>query len=496
MRDMSLAKMSPATERTIYRNMRRVFGFLIYGLVAVAPISQLWVNFVLARSMRTLVVTLGVGAAIYAILRIRRALLAEQRMTTPDTTSGDADANATPRTSLWLAAWPWLAGLYVFVSYAVALANPNRMVELVGAATLFTAASLGAFLVALRLFAQASQPMQITLSPALKKALPPLDARLSGFAPFACVISGVLFLCVALATLAEGWHIIDLQAWLASGGADLAWRVVYLLLGVAILILAWSVMTAWIDTRISEELSGKQVSSRSRTLLALFKNVVSIALVLFGGMTVPSELGIDIAPLLAGAGVLGLAIGFGAQKLVQDIITGVFIQLENAINEGDVIIVAGITGGVEKLTIRSVGIRDLAGTYHLIPFSSVDTVGNFMRRFAFHVETVSIAYDSDIEIAKTAMSRAYDTLKSGPSGREIIAPLEWHGVVGLGDNSVNLRARIKTKPGQQWGIGRAYTELVKKELDAAGVEIPFPHRELRMPREFLDSLKPPRPQDA
>ena len=189
-------------------------------------------------------------------------------------------------------------------------------------------------------------------------------------------------------------------------------------------------------------------------------------------------------------GVLGLAIGFGAQKLVQDIITGIFIQLENAINEGDVVTVAGLTGSVEKLTIRSVGLRDVAGTYHLIPFSSVDTVGNFMRRFAYHVEVVGVDYASDLEIVKTAMHSAFDRLKEGPLGREIIAPLEWHGVVGLSDSSVNLRARIKTRPGQQWAVGRAYTEQVKYALDEAGVSIPFPHRELKLPQELIERLAP------
>src|SRR3546814_1649991 len=105
-----------------------------------------------------------------------------------------------------------------------------------------------------------------------------------------------------------------------------------------------------------------------------------------------SQLGINIGTLLAGAGVVGLAVGFGAQKLVQDVITGVFIQFENAFNEGDVVTAGGITGTVERLTIRSVGIRDLSGVYHIVPFSSVDTVSNFMRGFAFHVAEIGVAY--------------------------------------------------------------------------------------------------------
>ncbi|MEM7296420.1 MAG: mechanosensitive ion channel domain-containing protein, partial [Pseudomonadota bacterium] len=177
--------------------------------------------------------------------------------------------------------------------------------------------------------------------------------------------------------------------------------------------------------------------------------------------------------------------------LVQDIITGIFIQLENAINEGDVVTVAGVSGVVEKLTIRSVALRDLAGTYHLIPFSAVDTVANFMRRFAYHVEVVGIAYDSDVDVAKQAMHEAFDALAASPAGADILAPLEWHGVVGLADSSVNLRVRIKTKPGTQWAVGRAYTEHVKRALDVAGVEIPFPHRELKLPASLIERLAGP-----
>ncbi|MEL7165480.1 MAG: mechanosensitive ion channel domain-containing protein [Pseudomonadota bacterium] len=485
-RDMTFADLPRRTEATVYRSMRRVFGFLIYGLVAVAPISHVWVNFVLARSMRTAVVTLGALAAIYAIFRIRRALEAEAARAQP----ADHDTADIARANLWQTTWPWLGVLYVLISYGVALANPNQMVELVGRATVLTAVGVGVFLIALRCFKAATQKPVVTMPPTIDALLPPLGDRITGFLPLSLMVSGAGLSIVAAALVLEGWHLVDLATWISTGGDDAIWRGISVLIGVAFLVVAWCVLTAWIDTRLSEELSGKQVSSRSRTLLALFKNVVSIALVLFGGMTVLSELGVDIAPLLAGAGVLGLAIGFGAQKLVQDIITGIFIQLENAINEGEVVTVAGTTGTVEKLTIRSVGLRDVAGTYHLIPFSSVDTVSNFMRRFAFHVEVAGIAYDSDMDAAKQAMHDAFDIVKAGELGGDIIAPLEWHGVIAMGESAVNLRARIKTRAGKQWAIGRAYTEQVKRALDAAGIEIPFPHRELKLPKELIDRLTP------
>ncbi|MEM6940109.1 MAG: mechanosensitive ion channel domain-containing protein [Pseudomonadota bacterium] len=487
-RDLTFSNLPLRTQATIYRNVRRTFALFIYGLAAVVPIAQVWTNFVIARSLRTAVVTFGVLGALYAIQRIARVQRAQSKKIHAAASAENGTDVLVKKLGFWERVWPWFAVAYVLVSYTVALANPNLMVELVGVATLFSAASLAAILVASRLFWLAGQQVKVVLPPTLDDALPPLKDRLSGLLPSVFVAMGGALIAAALILFVHGWRLVDVSGWLLGGGNAFLWRIATIVMVSAVLILAWSVLTAWIDTRLSEDLTGQQVSARARTLLALFKNVLTIALLVFGGMTALSELGIDIAPLLAGAGVIGLAIGFGAQKLVQDIITGIFIQLENAINEGDVITVAGVTGTVEKLTIRSVGLRDLAGVYHLIPFSAVDTVSNFMRRFAYHVEVVGVAYDSDLEAAKAAMHRAFDTLKTGVFSREITAPLEWHGVISLGDSSVNLRARIKTRPGHQWAVGRAYTAEVKRELDAAEVEIPFPHRELKLPKEMLDIL--------
>jgi small-conductance mechanosensitive channel len=492
--DLTFASLPVDVERVIYRNVRNIFGVLFYGLIAAVPIVQGWTNLVVGRSLRIVLITAVAILAIVAVRRIRKVLDSDRdvKRTVSEPVGGKddtlSDDIATGTQSLWSRLWPMLAYGYVAVAYLVALANPSEIVPLVGRATLMSAVALVAVLMGLRLLSTASGDLRIPVPRSLGQLLPSLSERMSGFLSPLCVLgAGVLFIAAILLIL-EGWRVADVSGWLSSGGSDLMWRLATALLILATLAVAWAILTSWIDRRLAADVPGKAVSARSRTLLALFRNAVTIALVVFGGMTALSELGVDIAPLLAGAGVIGLAVGFGAQKLVQDIITGVFIQLENAINEGDVVTVAGITGGVERLTIRSVGIRDLSGVYHLIPFSAVDTVGNYMRLFGYHVEVVGISYDSDIDTAEAAMHDAFDTLKEGPLGPEIIAPLEYHGVVGLGDSAVNLRARIKTRPGQQWAVGRAYTREVKRALDAAGVEIPFPHRELKLPPALVEHL--------
>ncbi|MBV2262015.1 MAG: mechanosensitive ion channel, partial [Thauera sp.] len=221
---------------------------------------------------------------------------------------------------------------------------------------------------------------------------------------------------------------------------------------------------------------------------------IAIALVVVTTMVVLAEVGINIAPLLAGAGVLGLAIGFGAQKLVQDVITGVFIQLERAIDVGDLVTAGGITGTVERMTIRSLGLRDMHGTYHLLPFSSVDTVSNYNRDFAFHVGEYGIGYREDSDEAIVHLRAAFDELLADEAQRaQILDPvLEVHGVTALADNSVNLRIRIKTLPGGQFGVGRAYNRLVKRHFDAAGIEIPYPQMTLHFGEDKQGKASPAR----
>lgn len=231
----------------------------------------------------------------------------------------------------------------------------------------------------------------------------------------------------------------------------------------------------WVDYRLNSEI-GSAPTSREITLLTLLRNAATIALMVIILMFVLAELGVDIAPLIASAGVLGLAIGFGAQKMVQDIITGIFIQFENAINVGDVVTLGGTTGTVEKLTIRSVTLRDLHAVVHVIPFSSVDMVSNYVRDYSYFVADVGIAYRENVNDGKDAMVDAFEELRASEEGENITGDLEWFGVQSLGDSAVVLRARIKTVPGTQWATGRAYNEICKRIMDERGIEIPFPHQ--------------------
>jgi moderate conductance mechanosensitive channel len=189
-------------------------------------------------------------------------------------------------------------------------------------------------------------------------------------------------------------------------------------------------------------------------------------------LVVLSDIGINIAPLLAGAGIAGLAVGFGAQKLVQDIITGIFILFENLITVGDVVSVGGKDGLVEAITIRTIRLRDLAGNVHTIPFSSIGPITNMTRDFSYYVFDVGVSYQEDIDGVMDELSAIGQDLMQDPQYAPLILePLEILGVDGFASDAVKIKARIKTLPIKQWDVGREFNRRMKKRFDQLAIEM-------------------------
>ncbi|KAA9010694.1 mechanosensitive ion channel domain-containing protein [Histidinibacterium aquaticum] len=372
--------------------------------------------------------------------------------------------------------WHWQALVFLAVLLIVALTRPIEVVldVLAGSGKIALVLLLGIFLSGML---ARSVARGIAVPPDLGQKLPLLEGRLNQFVPKTLSVLRLVILAVAAVIVLDILGGIDLRGWMASEiGARATGTVIGVLLTLLVAFGIWLAMTSWIDYRLNPEV-GTVATAREATLLTLLKNAATIAIVVLALMFVLSQIGLDIGPLLASAGVLGLAIGFGAQKMVQDIITGIFIQFENAINVGDVVTVGGVTGAVEKLTVRSVSVRDVQGVFHIVPFSSVDLVSNYMRDFSYHVADMGIAYREDYEEAKAAMFEAFDLLREDPEqSPNVLGDLEWFGLNSFGDSAVVLRARIKTVPGTQWGVGRAYNMVLKKIFDERGIEIPFPHQ--------------------
>ncbi|TVQ35039.1 MAG: hypothetical protein EA356_08680 [Geminicoccaceae bacterium] len=288
---------------------------------------------------------------------------------------------------------------------------------------------------------------------------------------------------VTLALILQVWG-IDVVGLLASETARSlrnALATSAITLGLAYLV--WKLASVLIRSLVEEkdDLGRLVRSNRSRTLLTISRNLIFVLVWITAGLMVLSELGVNLAPLLAGAGVIGLAIGFGSQQLVRDIITGLFILIEDTVSVGDVAELGGKAGVVEAVSLRTVRLRSYDGQVHTIPYSSIDTISNFTKEYSYYVFDVGVAYkentDRVIEVmreigAEMQRERAYRRL--------ILEPLDVAGVDRFADSAVVIRARIKTRPLQQWTVGREFNRRLKQRFDALGIEIPFPQRTLHM----------------
>ncbi|HYD88638.1 MAG TPA: mechanosensitive ion channel domain-containing protein [Vitreimonas sp.] len=233
-------------------------------------------------------------------------------------------------------------------------------------------------------------------------------------------------------------------------------------------------------------------AAQLRTLAPVLKGVATSFVAIIAVMLTLSQFGVDIGPLIAGAGVLGLAIGFGAQTLVKDFLTGIFLILEDTVSIGDIVTIAEFGGVVEDMSLRTIKLRDFDGTLHIFPYSEAMVIHNKTKSFSFAVFDLSIDYNSDIARALDLMRDIGAELQQAPElGPKMIDDIEVVGVDRLADSAVILKARIKTAPGQQWTIQREYLKRIKLAFDANGIAIPFPHLKL-VPPDSPIPVEPPR----
>ncbi|MBI5014986.1 MAG: mechanosensitive ion channel family protein [Deltaproteobacteria bacterium] len=220
-----------------------------------------------------------------------------------------------------------------------------------------------------------------------------------------------------------------------------------------------------------------ELEKRVGTLGSILHKTSVTVLWIFAAIMALKELGFEIGPILAGAGVAGLAVGFGAQNLVRDVISGLFLIAENQIRVGDVAVVNGTGGLVEEVNLRTTALRGVDGTVHVFPNGSINTLSNMTREYSFYVFNLGVAYKEDTDQVVRALVEVSAVLQQEPEFAALIRePLEVLGVDAFGDSAVVIKARIKTEPGKQWAVGRELNRRFKKRFDAEGIEIPFPQR--------------------
>ena len=381
--------------------------------------------------------------------------------------------------------WQLLAIAYFLMLFVLNLLSGEKELPYVLRATSYTILWVCGGLLLSALMTQYIH-REIRFKPETARRLPGLAKRLNFYVPLGLRFLRFGMIWLVCFSLLDAWSVIDLNAWAASPRGLLLvskfWNIFIIL---AVALITWLISVVFIERYLSAE-----ISVRTQTLLSLFRSAWAVIIFVSTAIMILIEIGINIGPLIAGAGVFGLAVGFGAQTLVKDVITGIFFQIENAINTGDIVTVDGITGRAEQVGIRSVGIRDSSGTYHLIPFSNVTRVSNYMRGHANHIAEYGIAYRENIDEAMEQLRAAFNELVKGEMKRYILEPINIQGVSQLADSAVMLRVSIKTTPGDQWVVGRAYNRLVKMYFDAAGIEMPFPTMEIYFGQD-KDGSAPP-----
>ena len=232
--------------------------------------------------------------------------------------------------------------------------------------------------------------------------------------------------------------------------------------------------------RVSEG-SDPERAKRTETLKSTINSLVNVVLFSVALVIVLGQLGIAIGPILAAAGVLGLAVGFGAQSLVRDVINGFFILLDDQIRVGDVVQIAGTGGLVEKVTLRLVVLRDLAGNVHFVRNGSIDVVTNMTKDYSRYVFDIGVAYREDVDDVISVIRSVDEELRADPAfGESILEPIEILGLDEFADSAIIIKARTKTRPIKQWEIGREFNRRLKRAFDQRGIEIPFPHVTLYM----------------
>lgn len=267
---------------------------------------------------------------------------------------------------------------------------------------------------------------------------------------------------------------------------------------VLILILVWvariltkraiRIMKAYLGNQAEQN---PEELKRIETLGQVFRYTSSVIIVVVAGISILGELGISIGPILATAGVVGMAIGFGAQHLIRDYFNGFFMLLENQVRQGDVVTVADKGGLVEEVTLRYIKLRDYSGNVHFIPNGSITTVTNMSRGFAYAVIDIGVAYREDLDEVMDVMKQVGAEIAKDPAfSDKILEGMEMAGVDKWDDSAVVIRCRFKVKPLEQWGVRREFLRRLKCKFDHLGIEIPYPHVTV-YPGQSKDGSAPP-----
>jgi len=265
--------------------------------------------------------------------------------------------------------------------------------------------------------------------------------------------------------------------WFVSTGL----RIVLIAIITLIVIKGVKVLANRLQVAFSRQKVDEESKKRASTLSSVIRHLLTVVILVVALMTILGQLGVEIGPILAAAGIVGLAVGFGAQNLVKDVINGFFILLEDQIRVGDVVQIAGKGGLVEKVNLKMTILRDFSANVHYIPNGNIDVVTNMTKDYSRYVFDIGVAYREDVdEVMKIIREVDEELRKDSSCSEDILDPLEIFGLDQFADSALIIKARYKTKPIKQWGVAREFNRRLKKKFDEKDIEIPFPHLTLYM----------------
>jgi moderate conductance mechanosensitive channel len=235
----------------------------------------------------------------------------------------------------------------------------------------------------------------------------------------------------------------------------------------------------------------EEYRKRADTLASVIRHLLTVVVLIVSVMTILAQLGVEIGPILAAAGIVGLAVGFGAQSLVKDVINGFFILLEDQIRVGDVVQINGRGGLVERVNLKMTTLRDLSGNVHFIPNGTIDVVTNMTKGYSRYVFDIGVAYREDVDEVIEAIKEVDEDMRKDPDyAGDILEPIEILGLDRFADSAIIVRARTTTKPVKQWRVGREFNRRLKKLFDQRDIEIPFPHLTVYMGQDKTGESPP------
>jgi moderate conductance mechanosensitive channel len=464
---LRLVQCTTETAAYVERWMRRLAVVAVFGFT----LAEVGLLFGLYRSAHDALLKL-VGLVVHVMLVVivlqkRRAI--EQRLRPRRRSSGML---ATLQTQI-AARWHYAAIFYIVALWLVAAAEiKDGYARLLHFFVITVSILIAARLISIVLLGGLDRGLHYVAAD-----LPALQQRLDRYFPILRATLSFLLTVATLVVLLQFWG-FDPIGWFSEGGlgGSLLSALITSAITVGLAAAIWEAANASVENHLAGLTRQAQNAraARLRTLLPMLRTALLVSILIITGLIVLSQVGVNIAPLLAGAGVLGVAIGFGSQKLVQDLITGLFLLLENTMQVGDIVLLAGLTGTVENLSIRTIRLRATDGSVHIIPFSSVSTVTNQTRDFSYALIDLPVGLNEEPDRIGDLLRDIVKTMRAEPRWQDsITSDAEIQGVNAFNDNNWIMRIRIRTTPSQRWAVNREFNRRVKYRFDELAIQSPM-----------------------